>query len=111
MVWRNSDKGLTACRKYHKELVRLAKIQPEIFKSLLDNYMSNGKGTARCANGWTDVFCVPGKYSEFYVKLSDIAYKNNLFLEIAGNNIIRTLDKVQNFEFLNGTYLSDLNRY
>ena len=81
-MWWNSDMGLEACRKYHKDLVRLSKSQPKIYKRLLENYMSNGEGTARCAKGWTDAFYVPGKYSEFYIKLSNIAYKNKLFLEL-----------------------------
>ncbi len=70
--------------------------------------MANGNGIPRCAKGWGDLFYVPGRFAQQYIALSDIAYKYRLFLEIAVNTIIRSLDRIEHFEFLNGTYLPDL---
>lgn len=107
-MWWTYDMGLKACQKYYEELKRLAESKPREYKKYLDNYLANSKGEPRCAKGWSDMFYVPGRFAQGYAKLSDIAYKNKLFLEIAGNNLIRTLDKLENFEYLNGTYLPDL---
>ena len=102
--------GQKACQKYFTELIRLAYNDTTSFnaKQALHIYLKNSKGNPRCAKGWADMFYIPGKFASDYVKLSDIAYKNQLFLEIAANNIIRTLDIIENLELLNGTYLPSI---
>lgn len=107
-VWWKSNMGVQACQKYYEQLKVLAASQPKQYKNYLNVYLQNGKGEPRCAKGWTDMFYVPGRFAQDYARLSDIAYENKLILEIAANNIIRTLDHVENFEYLNGTYLPDL---
>ena len=109
-IWWETLMGLKACQNYYVELKRLATSNTSDFdlNAALQLYIRNGDGNPRCEKGWADMFYVPAKYAQGYVKLSDIAYENKLILEIAANNIIRSLDKIENFEFIEGTYLPDL---
>ena len=102
--------GLKACQKYYVELTRLARNDTTDFNAnkVLQIYLENSKGKAICGKGWTDMFYIPGKFAKNYVKLSDIAYKSKLLSEIAVHNIMGTLDKIENIELLNGTYLPSI---
>ena len=105
--WWKYPEGIKACQEYHSLLEHLAKTKP-MFKNLLDIFLSNGNGEARCAKGWTDVFYIPQKHMEDYIYLSAIAYKAKLMSEIAAHNIMHSLDYVENIIYINGTYLPDL---
>ena len=68
----------------------------------------NGNGTAHCSKGWSDMFYVPSRLRNEYIKLSKIASKNKLILEIAVGNILRSMDAESDMENLYGLYLPDL---
>ncbi|XP_066922525.1 uncharacterized protein [Clytia hemisphaerica] len=106
-IWWNSYMGLTACRKFYQEIIELSKTSLS-FDSMYHVALHNGNGHPRCGKGWSDFFYIPGRFTTAFVQLSEIAYKHKTFLEIAVNNILRSLDYTQNFEQINGVYLPDL---
>ena len=106
-IWWNSYMGLTACRKFYREIIEKSETSP-YFDSMYQVALRNGNGHPRCGKGWSDFFYIPGRFATAFVELSDIAYKHKTFLEIAVNNILRSLDLTENFEQINGVYLPDL---
>lgn len=74
-------------------------------KESIENLKQNGNGKFYCFRGRSDVFYIPGKFSEAFKTLSYIFYKHGSFLEIALPTICRMLDREENFEHIPGVYL------
>ncbi len=109
-IWWDSDMGISACQKSHKDLMAMAKSADPSFdaKSALEIYLKNGNGKARCGKGWSDFFYVPGHLARTCQELLEINYKNHLFLEMSVMNLIHSLDYSENFEEIKGIFLPDL---
>ena len=107
--WWRTDMGIKACQEAYKELTALAKTKNVQFdaKKALDTYLRNGDGKPRCGKGWSDLFYVPVSVSRTCRHLLELNYKHKVFLEIAVNNVLRSLDDAKNFENLKGMYLPD----
>lgn len=106
--WWRSRWGKENCQKAFNEVNQFYKDSPEtaiLAKEMLSKLRHNGKGVNRCFRGRSDIFYVPRKYITRYSLLSSIFRKHNVFLEIAVPTIFRLLDKVENFEQLQGYYL------
>ena len=99
--------GLKACQRYYDELKAKSKNNTEL-QNAFKTYLQNGNGSARCGRAWADTSYIPRLYFRAFIELSKITYKSKLISEIAVNDIISGLDSTENFENLNGRYLSDL---
>lgn len=106
-LWWKSEFGLSACQQFYADLQKLAKTSTEDEISYR-TALYNGKGILRCGKGWSDFFYIPSRFSTRFVTLSKLAFRRHLFLEIAVNNILRSLDDAKNFEILKGKYLPDV---
>eukprot|EP00794_Sanderia_malayensis_P015378 gene15378-16961_t len=108
-VWYNSSYGIEQCNKTLLEIKDLKRRnwQPE---PMLRNLIYNGNGRTYCSKGWSDVFYIPGIYAEAFADMSEIFYKNQVFLEIAVTTMLRLLDKEENTIKLTGHYLPDMGK-
>lgn len=106
-VWWNTNNGLPACRRFYKELENLSR-QPTNSNNSYQVALSNGNGFLRCGKGWSDFFYIPDRLSSNFITLSTVAFNEKLYLEIAVNIILRSLDHVTNFEITNGVFLPDI---
>lgn len=129
--WWNSTWGMKTCQKSYDEIRGLGKsLKNEWLPTMIDDnhndalnanappwspiwdversielLKQNGNGTLNCYRGRSDIFYIPGKFSEAFQTLSYIFYKHRSFLEIAVPTMCRMLDKVENFKFIPGIYL------
>ena len=106
-VWYNSSYGIEKCNKSIKQVSNL---KPHTWKpvKLIENLKQNGNGKIYCSKGWSDVFYIPRVYADAFADISEIFYKNTVFLEIAVTTMLRLLDLEENTVKLTGHYLPDI---
>ena len=128
--WWNSTWGMKTCQKAYNEIWALQESSAEEWlprmidnhdndadskqrsrssvwdiKESMDILRQNGNGTFYCFRGRSDVFYIPGKFTDAFKTLSYIFYKHSSFLEITVPTICRMLDRAENFEYIPGVYL------
>lgn len=101
--WWSTKMGISACRNFFQEL-RIQSETLDSFKNFLNISLSNGNGTHRCVVSWSDFFYMPSRFVKDFVALSEIAFKNHLFLEISVHTIASLLENRKNWEKINGEY-------
>ena len=74
---------------------------------LIKTYLDNGKGVKLCCNTWSDLFYVPGRFSDQWLLISSVFYKNRVFLEAAVPTIMSFLYSRDSWEMHYGLYLPD----
>ncbi len=108
-VWYNSSYGIEQC---NQTLYEIKELKPRDWapEMLLENLLYNGNGQTYCSKGWSDVFYIPSIYATAFADMSEIFYRNKVFLEIAVTTMLRLLDKEENTVKLTGHYLPDLGK-
>ncbi|XP_031550579.1 probable glycosyltransferase STELLO1 [Actinia tenebrosa] len=101
--WSKKSPGLMTCGQTIKELENLA--ETGNMTSLYNIYMNNSRGKRLCRSGLSDFFYVPKRIANEFQIISNIFFRNKVFLEIAVPTILTFLDIELNFEHVYGFYL------
>ena len=106
--WWNSMYGLTNCRRALEDVAKMTfKKQKLNGEQLLNTLTTNGEGTRLCFGGRSDVIYVPKKHAAAFSTLSEMFYKQKVFLEITVPTIYRLLERNENIRRLPGQYIDD----
>ena len=113
--WWDTPWGVTTCQNAYNELWTLRESNPEKLLPEMINTHEEERADPRsmvwnklCFRGRSDVFYIPGKFSDAFITLSNVFYKHRSFLEIAVPTICRMLDVEENFEYISGVYIPGL---
>ena len=102
--WWVSPYGLNNTKNALREIQKLA-AQFKMYRDMFDQYRNNGNGSFFAYSGRSDILYIPRKYSIGFQELSQIFYRNSVFLEIAIPTILRFLtNEVEIFQ-LSGHYI------
>lgn len=111
-IWWNNPMGIRACQSFYKQLLYSSIQTTNInIKELLKSYLLTCDHEPCCGRGWSDVFYIPKRFQNEFIFLSTLAYKNQVFLEIAVPTILGCLDKSDQFEKLNGLFLFEMQMF
>ena len=104
--WWNSTYGLKNCRRACEDVANMT-LQKENLNGvhLLNTLLKNSKGTLRCFRGRADVLYIPQKHAKAFSILSNMFYRQKVFLEIAVPTINRLVELNENIGRLPGRYI------
>ena len=104
--WWKSKYGLSNCRRALEDVSKLSLKNEKLNgEQLLNTLVKNGNGTRLCFGGRSDVLYVPQKHAEAFSTLSEMFYKQKVFLEITVPTIYRLLERNENIRRLPGQYM------
>lgn len=104
--WKIKSNSAEACEDSYLEMTSMTDPRVNITK-LVKTHLANGEGKNVCFRMWSDLFYVPGKFSEQFQRFSFVFYKNHVFLEVAVPTIMSFLDLRDSWEKHYGVYLPD----
>jgi len=104
--WWNSTYGLQNCRRACEDVAN-TNLEKENVNGvqLLNTLLKNSNGTLRCFGGRSDVLYIPQKHATAFSILSNMFYRQNVFLEIAVPTINRLVERNDNIGRLLGRYI------
>ena len=103
--WRLKNNFLKRCEMALKE-AEAKKHELKLHKHF-KTYFHNTKGKYLCPNVWSDLFYIPGRFSQAFSSLSAIFFKHKSFLETSSATILTMMDKQENRLNLDGLYMPD----
>ena len=109
MWWKGETSSAKGCEASYTEIMQKnnhSNAHINITK-LIKMHLDNGKGVKFCFKGWSDLFYVPGRFSDQWEQISSVFYKNRVFLEAAVPTIMSFLDSRDSWEKHYGLYLPD----
>ena len=104
--WWKSTYGLKNCKRACEDVANMA-LEKENLNGvhLLNTLLKNSNGTLQCFRGRTDVFYIPQKHAKAFSILSNMFYRQNVFLEIAVPTINRLVEQNENICRFSGRYI------
>ena len=109
-MWWTYTSGAEHCEKTYEELKSVVDGNKGVkmnVKEMLSTALRNGKNEELCFKGWSDIFYVPARFSDRFQYLSEMFFRNKVFLEISVPTMLSLLDLQTNWERAHGTYLPD----
>ncbi|KAL9962699.1 hypothetical protein ACROYT_G031828 [Oculina patagonica] len=104
--WWRSSYGLINCRRALEDVAKMTVKEKKLDGAhLLNTLLKNGDGTMLCFGARSDVLYVPQRHAKAFSILSEMFYKQKVFLEIAVPTIYRLLERSENLAFLPGYYI------
>ena len=103
--WRLKHNFLKRCEEALKEAE--SKKSELKLQRHFEAYFHNTKGKYLCPNVWSDLFYIPGRFSQAFSSLSAIFFKHKSFLETSSATILTMMDKQENRLNLDGLYMPD----
>ena len=102
--WWISPFGFNNCKNAVDEIKTMAKIS-RTYSTSWETFKKNGHGKLYCNNGRSDILFIPGHLALGFQEISNVFYRNHVFLEIAIPTIIRFLSDSKDIQTLPGMYL------
>jgi len=105
-IWWNSNYGLKNCRRACEDVANMTFEKKSLSGvQLLNTLLKNSNGTLRCFRGRSDVLYIPQKHATAFSVLSNMFYRQKVFLEIAVPTINRLVEQNENIGRLFGRYI------